>query len=85
MLCHTFVHRLHDGKASVGNCRRGMDDTSDEETAALIARLSCRQDKNLCEPVWPSGKALAEGPRFETTSALLSLQKGCGLIVDTVL
>ena len=35
-----------------------------------------------CEPVWPSGKALgwsAEGPRFDTASTLLSLQKGCGL------
>ena len=35
-----------------------------------------------CEPAWPSGKALgwqAEGPRFDTASALLSLQKGCGL------
>ena len=34
------------------------------------------------EPVWLSGKALgwqAEGPRFDTASALLSLQKGCGL------
>ena len=34
------------------------------------------------EPVWPSGKALgweAEGPRFDTVSALLSLQRGCGL------
>ena len=34
------------------------------------------------EPVWPSGKALgwqAEGPRFDTASALLSLRKGCGL------
>ena len=32
----------------------------------------------FCEPVWPSGKALgweAEGPRFESASALLSLQK----------
>ena len=32
----------------------------------------------LREPVWPSGKALgwyAEGPRFESASALLSLQK----------
>ena len=85
MLCHTFVHRLHDGKASVGNRRRGMDDTSDEETAALIAWLSCRQDRNLCEPVRPSGKVLAEGPRFDTNSAFLSLQKDCGLIVDTVL
>ena len=31
-----------------------------------------------CEPVWPSGKALgwyAEGYRFESTSAVLSLQK----------
>ena len=26
-----------------------------------------------CEPVWPSSKA--EGPRFESASALLSLQK----------
>ena len=35
-----------------------------------------------CEPVWPSDKALgwwAEGPRFESASALLSLQKGFGL------
>ena len=34
------------------------------------------------EQVWSSGKALAclaEGPRFDTASALLSLQKGCGL------
>ena len=31
------------------------------------------------EPVWPSGKAKAEGPRFDTASAVLSLQKGCGL------
>ena len=31
----------------------------------------------VCEPVWPSGKALgwqAEGPRFESALALLSLQ-----------
>ena len=26
-----------------------------------------------CQPVWPSGKA--EGPRFESASALLSLRK----------
>ena len=42
----------------------------------------------MCEPVWPSGKALgwqAEGPRFDTASALLSLRKGCGFSVDTVL
>ena len=39
-----------------------------------------------CEPVWPSGKALgwkAEGLRFESASALLSLQKLWS--VDTVL
>ena len=38
------------------------------------------------EPLWPSGKALgwyAEGPRFDTASALLSLQKLW--FVDTVL
>ena len=38
------------------------------------------------EPVWPRGKALgryAEGPRFESASALLSLQKLWS--VDTVL
>ena len=29
------------------------------------------------EPVWPSGKAL--GSRFDTASALISFQKGCGL------
>ena len=32
------------------------------------------------EPVWPSGKALgwlAEGPRFESVSALLSRKKLC--------
>ena len=32
--------------------------------------------------VWPSGKALgweAEGPWLDSASALLSLQKGCGL------
>ena len=34
------------------------------------------------EPVWPSAKAFgwyAEGLRFDTASALLALQKGCGL------
>ena len=34
------------------------------------------------QPAWPSGKALgwsAKGLRFEFVSALLSLQKGCGL------
>ena len=34
------------------------------------------------EPVWPSGKALGwqvEGPRLDYASALLSLEKGCGL------
>ena len=38
------------------------------------------------EPLWPSGKAYgwqAEGPRFESASALLSLQKLWS--VDTVL
>ena len=32
----------------------------------------------LCKPFWPSGKELgwqAEGPRFESASALLSLQQ----------
>ena len=41
---------------------------------------------SVCEPVWPSGKALswkAEGPRFESASALLCLQKLWS--VDTVL
>ena len=40
----------------------------------------------LGEPVWPSGKALgwyAEGPRFESAPALLSLEKLWS--VDTVL
>ena len=40
----------------------------------------------LSEPVWSSGNALgwqAEGPRFESASALLSLQKLRS--VDTVL
>ena len=35
-----------------------------------------------CEPVWPSRKALgwsAEGPRFNSTSVFLSLQKDCDL------
>ena len=40
-----------------------------------------------CEPVWPSGKMAlvwqAEEPRFESASALLSLQKLWS--VDTVL
>ena len=44
----------------------------------------CSPDRR--EPVWPSGKALdwqAEGPRFESASALLHLQKLWS--VDTVL
>ena len=38
--------------------------------------------RGFSEPVWPSGEALgwyAEGPRLDSASALLSLQKGCGL------
>ena len=37
---------------------------------------------SVSEPVWPSGKAsgwLAEGPRFNSASALLSLERGRGL------
>ena len=48
-----------------------------------IKLVSSQQD--TCEPVWPSGKALgwqAEGLRFESASALLSLQKLWS--VDTV-
>ena len=52
--------------------------------------MTCDMNSNSClyfgELVWPSGKALgwyAEGPRFESTSALLSLQKLWS--VDTVL
>ena len=40
----------------------------------------------LCGPLWPSGKTLGfmvsmqkRGPRLDSASALLSLQKGCGL------
>ena len=46
-----------------------------------MATIRINQGKSRaagCEPVWPSGKALgweAEGPRFESASALLSLQK----------
>ena len=46
----------------------------------------CDYEQGDREPVWPSGKALgwyAEGPRFESASALLSLQKLWS--VDTVL
>ena len=45
--------------------------------------LGTRRVTRPREPVWPSRKALgwlAEGPRFDPASALLSLQKGgCGL------
>ena len=44
-------------------------------SVSLSVSLSLSLD---CEPVWSSGKALgwqAEGPRFESASALLSLQK----------
>ena len=44
---------------------------------------------NNREPVWPSGKALgweAEGPRFDSASAVHSLQKVvvCGLCLVTL-
>ena len=52
----------------------------------LLASEDIKQKQNertvTSEPVWPCGKALgwyAEGPRFDTASALLYLQKGCGL------
>ena len=51
----------------------------------IIYRARCAHPYR-CEPAWPSGKALvwkAEGPRFESASALLSLQKLWS--VDTVL
>ena len=44
--------------------------------------ISAQLSTEVCEPVWPSGKAFgwqAEGPRLDSASALLSLQKGCGL------
>ena len=55
-----------------------------EVSATLFRLLLVYLFTSLREPVWPSGKALgwsaeAEGPRFESASALLSLQKGCGL------
>ena len=38
-----------------------------------------------CEPVWPSGKAgKAEGPRFESASALLSLQRRLWFVVTVL-
>ena len=48
----------------------------------MIAAALLLRSRADSEPVWPSGKALGwltEGPRFDTASALLSLQKGCGL------
>ena len=56
--------------------RRGTINT--EEAGSYIVRP-------FSEPIWPRGKALgwkAEGPRFESASALLSLQKLWS--VDTV-
>ena len=54
---------------------------------AVRYKRQCLNSRFLCrEPVWPSGKALgwqAEGPRFESASALLSLQKVWSM--DTVL
>ena len=40
-------------------------------------RTGLYESPKFGEPVWPSGKA--EGPRFDTASALLFLQTGCGL------
>ena len=51
-------------------------------TPSQPERLYAKEFSKEGEPVWPSGKALgweAEGPRFDTASVLLSLQKGCGL------
>ena len=49
-----------------------------ERRLALCKRDQQQQQATFREPVWPSGKAVgwqAEGPRFDTASVLLSLQK----------
>ena len=63
----------------------GKPRTATSTFTQLLDSVATTEEKTKTgtrEPVWPSGKALgwqAEGPRFDTTSALLSLQKGCGL------
>ena len=56
------------------------------ERRLALCKRDQQQQAKFREPVWPSGKAVglyAEGPRFDTASALLSLQKLW--FVDTVL
>ena len=48
------------------------------KNAEIILDHRTRPMDLFSHQVWPNGKA--EGPRFgDTASALLSLQKGCGL------
>ena len=54
-----------------------------DSVLALLLLLQLSRIVLRSEPVWPSGKALAseaEGPRFESASALFSLEKvvDCG-------
>ena len=57
------------------------------QALVVFLHASCLFDMLFArEPVWPRGKVLgwqAEGPQFESTSAVLSLQKWWS--VDTVL
>ena len=57
-----------------------------KKNSTMYGYIRAIVSENECEPVWPSGKALgwyAEGPRFESASALLSLRKSWS--VDTVM
>ena len=64
---------------SITVCPRAAADHMTAQSATLHSHRA------QVEPAWPSGKAFgwwAEGPRFDSTSALLSLQKLWS--VDTV-
>ena len=74
-------------KRAVAIVTRSESYSTVQRAVSLLGSRKQRHIKTViiyssCEPVWPSGKALdweAEGPRFDSASAVLSLQKGCGL------
>ena len=87
--CSLTVHfqcRLSYGvcTAPVGKSHASTSAQVQNPNSGSYIFLQCL-DTRKCEPVWPSGKALgwqAEEPRFESASALLSLQELWS--VDTV-
>ena len=87
MILDLFYYHHANNNYMPTNCTKNNNKTEftvqRDNTIVALPCSSCMSTQlgfvfPLCEPVWPSGKALgweAQGLRFESASALLSLQK----------